>query len=140
MPRKKLAFRSTCPISTALDILGDKWSLLIVRDMAFNGMSTYGDFLKGGENIATNILADRLLQLEAAGILTKQPHPESGSKNLYKLTQKGIDLVPALVEIVLWSERYHEVHPRAQQFAAHVRLDKQAAVNQLMAGLKNLGQ
>jgi DNA-binding HxlR family transcriptional regulator len=133
---KKIEFRSTCPISTALDIFGDKWSLLIVRDMVFKGMSTYGDFLNGGEKIATNILADRLMLLEAGGIITKQKHPESKAKILYTLTPKGIDLVPALVEIIAWSEKYHEVHPHAKQFAEQLRNDKEGVVKQILAGLR----
>jgi len=133
---KKIAFRSTCPISTALDIFGDKWSLLIVRDMVFKGMSTYGDFLNGGEKIATNILADRLMLLETSGIITRQKHPESKVKVLYKLTPKGIDLVPALVEIILWSEKYHEVHPHAKQFAKQISIDKETVLKQILDGLK----
>lgn len=139
MRNKKIEYRSSCPISTALDILGDKWSLLIVRDMVFNGMNTYGDFLNGGEKIATNILADRLLLLETAGIITKQPHPESKAKFLYKLTPKGIDLVPALVEIISWSEKYHEVHPYAKQFVKQLKNNKEAVVKQIIEGLKKGG-
>jgi len=98
--------RSSCPISCALDILGDKWTLLILRDMIFHKKSTYTEFLNSGEKIATNILADRLAILEKVGIITKQPHPEKKSKYLYKLTQKGIDLLPVLVEIGKWSTTY----------------------------------
>lgn len=136
MKKKIIAYRSTCPISTALDLFGDKWSLLIVRDMVFNGMNTYGDFLNGGEKIATNILADRLLLLEAGGIITRQKHPDSKAKVLYALTPKGIDLVPALVEIISWSAKYHEVHPFAKQFAKQVRKNKEGVVKQVLAGLK----
>ena len=136
MKKKKIEYRSDCPISTALDIFGDKWSLLIVRDMVFKGLSTYGDFLNGGEKIATNILADRLTMLEAGGIIAKQKHPESKAKILYTLTPKGIDLVPALVEIIVWSEKYHEVHPQAKQFAKQLRKDKVAVVKQILSGLK----
>lgn len=136
MKKKKIEYRSDCPISTALDIFGDKWSLLIVRDMVFKGLSTYGDFLNGGEKIATNILADRLTMLEAGGIIAKQKHPESKAKILYTLTPKGIDLVPALVEIIAWSEKYHEVHPQAKQFAKQLRKDKVAVVKQILSGLK----
>jgi len=134
--KKKIEYRSDCPISTALDIFGDKWSLLIVRDMVFKGLSTYGDFLNGGEKIATNILADRLTMLEAGGIIAKQKHPESKAKILYTLTSKGIDLVPALVEIIVWSEKYHEVHPQAKQFTKQLRKDKVAVVKQILLGLK----
>ena len=136
MKKKKIEYRSDCPISTALDIFGDKWSLLIVRDMVFKGLSTYGDFLNGGEKIATNILADRLTMLEAGGIIAKQKHPESKAKILYTLTPKGIDLVPALVEIIAWSEKYHEVHPQAKQFTKQLRKDKVAVVKQILLGLK----
>ena len=110
--KKKISFRSDCPISTTLDILGDKWSLLIVRDLVFKGKNTYGDFLNGGEGITTSVLADKLVLLESGGIISKEPHPESKAKILYTLTQKGIDLIPALVEIISWSEKYHEVHPQ----------------------------
>ena len=136
MKKKKIEYRSDCPISTALDIFGDKWSLLIVRDMVFKSLSTYGDFLNGGEKIATNILADRLTMLEAGGIIAKQKHPESKAKILYTLTPKGIDLVPALVEIIAWSEKYHEVHPQAKQFAKQLRKDKVALIKQILSGLK----
>jgi len=136
MKKKKIEYRSDCPISTALDIFGDKWSLLIVRDMVFKGMNTYGDFLNGGEKIATNILADRLMMLETGGMIAKQKHPESKAKILYTLTPKGIDLVPALVEIIAWSEKYHEVHPQAKQFAKQLRKDKEAVVKQILSGLK----
>jgi DNA-binding HxlR family transcriptional regulator len=134
--KKKIEFRSTCPISTALDIFGDKWSLLIVRDMVFKGASTYGDFMNGGEKIATNILADRLWQLEAAGIITKQKHPESKVKILYTLTSKGIDLVPAMVEIISWSEKYYDVHPHAKQFAEQLRNNKTEVIKQIVDNLK----
>jgi DNA-binding HxlR family transcriptional regulator len=134
--KKKIEYRSDCPISTALDIFGDKWSLLIVRDMMFKGMNTYGDFLKGEEKIATNILADRLMLLEAGGIIAKQKHPDSKAKILYTLTPKGIDLVPALVEIIAWSEKHHEVHPQAIQFAKAVKKDKQGVIKGIIASLK----
>ncbi|HRC91898.1 MAG: helix-turn-helix domain-containing protein [Saprospiraceae bacterium] len=136
MRKKNIEYRSSCPISTALDIIGDKWSLLIIRDLAFKGKNTYGDFLNGGEKIATNILADRLMLLEMAGIITKHPHPESKAKHLYKLTPKGIDLVPALVEIISWSEKYHEVHPYAKQFVKQLKNNKEAVVKQIIEGLK----
>lgn len=136
MKKKKIEHRSDCPISTALDIFGDKWSLLIVRDMVFKGMNTYGDFLNGGEKIATNILADRLMLLEAGGIIAKQKHPESKAKILYTLTSKGIDLVPALVEIIVWSEKHHDVHPQAIQFAKAIRKDKEGTIKSIKSSLK----
>lgn len=101
--------RSECPISCSLDIFGDKWSLLIIRDMMFFNKSTYGDFLKSAEGIATNILASRLQGLEENKLIEKLEHPESKAKVLYKLTQKGIDLLPIIVEIHLWAEKYFDI-------------------------------
>lgn len=102
----KLKKRSDCPLSCSLDIFGDKWSLLIIRDLMFNDKSTYGDFLKSPEGIATNILASRLQTLEENGIIEKLDHPTSKAKILYRLTIKGIDLLPILVEVYLWSDKY----------------------------------
>lgn len=137
MKKKKIVFRSDCPISTALDIFGDKWSLLIIRDLLFKGKNTYGDFLKGGENIATNILADRLVLLEFAGIISKGPHPGNKTKVLYTLTPKGIDLAPVLVEIIAWSEKHHNVHPQAVSFAREIKKDKTAVLEQIYRQLND---
>lgn len=137
MKRKKIEFRSQCPISTALDIFGDKWSLLILRDLIFNSKNTYGEFLDTDEKIATNILADRLATLETGGIITKHTHPESKVKVLYKLTEKGIDLVPMLVELITWSEKYHDVHPHAVQFVKMVKKDKEGLIKGLKDSLKS---
>jgi DNA-binding HxlR family transcriptional regulator len=134
--KKNLQHRSDCPISTALDIFGDKWSLLIIRDLVFKGKNTYGDFLESGEGIATNILADRLALLEWAKIITKEKHPDSKAKVLYKLTQKGIDLVPVLVEIIAWSEQYHEVHPMAVEFAKQIKANKEGVIKMVRESLK----
>ncbi|WP_269236840.1 winged helix-turn-helix transcriptional regulator [Flavobacterium flavigenum] len=101
--------RSNCPISCTLDILGDKWSLLIIRDMMFRQKSTYGEFLKSEEKIATNILASRLQNLEENELIKKSEHPESKAKVLYKLTQKAIDLLPVIVEIYFWADKYFDV-------------------------------
>jgi DNA-binding HxlR family transcriptional regulator len=134
--KRKNIFRSSCPISTTLDILGDKWSLLIIRDLAFKEKNTYGDFLNAGEGIATNVLADKLVLLEQHGIISKGAHPDSGTKILYKLTPKGIDLIPTLVEIILWSEKYHEVHEHATAFARMIKKDKAGSIKELMHELK----
>jgi len=134
---KKITYRSDCPISTALDIFGDKWSLLIIRDMVFKGKTTYGDFLKGEEKIATNILADRLAMLECAGIIFRREHPDSKAKILYKLTGKGIDLVPVLVEIIAWSEKHHKVHPQAVAFARQIKKDKGSLINEVIRNLSS---
>jgi DNA-binding HxlR family transcriptional regulator len=102
----ELPHRSGCPISIALELLGDAWSLLIVRDVMFKGRHTFNEFMAGGEGIATNILADRLRRLEGAGIVEQQPDPADRRRHLYRLTRKGIDLAPVLVELVVWSATY----------------------------------
>jgi DNA-binding HxlR family transcriptional regulator len=106
--KSRPAPRSGCPISIALDIFGDSWSLLIVRDLMFKGLRTFSEFAAAGEGIATNILTDRLTRLEAVGILARQPDPTDARRIRYRLTAKGIDLAPALVEIVLWSARHED--------------------------------
>ncbi len=103
---KEAKQRSTCPVSTSLDLLGDKWTLLIIRDLVFGGKSTYGEFLQSAEKIATNILADRLTLLETQGMLTKVVAPDKKSKFIYRLTEKGIDTVPILVTLLLWGVKH----------------------------------
>lgn len=117
--------RSDCPISSSLDIWGDKWSLLIVRDLIFSMQCTYGDFLKSEEKIATNILATRLHLLESNGIITKLNHPESKAKVLYQLTQKGIDLLPIMIEIHLWADKYSTIPPERNAIINELKNNKE---------------
>ncbi len=100
--------RSGCPVNVALELLGDRWSFLIIRDLMFRGLRTYRQFLKSDEGIATNILADRLRKLSACGIIAADPDPRRGRKVIYRLTGKGIDLAPVLVELILWAARYEK--------------------------------
>jgi DNA-binding HxlR family transcriptional regulator len=100
------ARRSGCPISLALEIFGDSWTLLIVRGLMFKGYRTFNEFLGAGEGIASNVLTDRLSKLEAAGIMEKREHAADARRYEYRLTKKGIDLAPVIVEIVLWSSRH----------------------------------
>jgi DNA-binding HxlR family transcriptional regulator len=104
---KETKTRSNCPVSYSLDVLGDKWTLLILRDMLFNGKTSYGEFLGSEEKIATNILADRLAVLEAQGLVSKEVAADKKSKFIYRLTEKGIDLLPVIVEFTLWGARYN---------------------------------
>lgn len=133
---KQLKQRSDCPVSSALDIIGDKWSLLIVRDIMMNGKNTYNEFLKSAEKIATNVLADRLAMLESTGIITKEEHPDSKAKIYYKLTEKGIDLLPILIELTLWADEYLPVSKAAIAYGKVLRKDKAAITKQMMASLK----
>lgn len=129
--------RSDCPISFALDIFGDKWSLLIIRDLAFKNKKYYVEFLKAGEGIATNILADRLSTLETNGIIIKTPDPEHGSKLIYKLTAKGIDLIPALIEIIVWSAKYDKQTAADKAFVSKAKTDMKGLIKEIMNRLKN---
>lgn len=103
MPDSPSNYRSNCPVNFGLESFGDRWSLLIIRDIIFWGKKTYSDFLRSDEQIATNILAARLASLEAYGIITKIPHPSDKRKDVYQLTSKGLDLIPLMVEIISWS-------------------------------------
>ena len=119
--------RSGCPISIALELLGDAWSLLIVRDLMFKDRRTYNDFLMGGEGIASNILADRLRKLEDANIIEKRRDPEDARRFIYRLSPKGIDLAPVLVELVIWSAR-HEQTDAPPAVVRSMRNDKAAFI------------
>src|SRR3954465_2989600 len=94
VPAKSPQRRSTCPINASLELLGDRWSLLILRDLIFAGLRSYKDFANGEEGIATNILADRLASLQASGLITSHRDPSDGRKLVYRLTAKGFDLAP----------------------------------------------
>lgn len=99
---RKRRRRSDCPIANALEILGDRWTLVIVRDLMFRGKKEYGELLTSDEQISTNVLADRLERLRASGLVTKAPHPSHGNKFVYELTDKGLDLAPVLIDLTLW--------------------------------------
>ncbi|HEY3275570.1 MAG TPA: helix-turn-helix domain-containing protein [Syntrophorhabdaceae bacterium] len=128
---KRIIRRSACPISSTLEILGDKWTLLIIRDLMFSGKKTYGEFLQSPEKIATNILADRLLVLEQNGIIEKKAFPGNKVKNLYQLTPKGIDLMPILFEIILWGDKYFETPEQIHVLAGKIRKDKKGAIEEM---------
>ena len=130
--------RSPCPISTSLDIWGDKWSLLIIRDMMFFDKNTYSDFSNSKEKIATNILASRLVDLENAGLISREEHPDSRAKIFYKLTKKGIDLMPILVEMNLWGAKYYEIGPKAKEISKMIKKDKAGFIKSRSAVLKKL--
>lgn len=123
---KRLDSRSHCPVNFALEIFGDSWSLLIVRDIAFWGKKTYGEFLSSDEHIATNILSSRLAHLEKQDIIAKQPHPSDGRKEIYLLTNKGLDLIPVLLEICGWSARYDNKTTAPQDLVAYIYANREA--------------
>lgn len=118
--------RSHCPVNYGLEAFGDKWSLLIVRDIVFSGKKTYGEFLKSEEGFATNLLAARLAFLEQQGILRKAPHPEDKRKDIYSLTEKGLDLIPILLDIVAWSAKHDAKSSARRRKDMIARINKSA--------------
>ena len=112
------AWRSGCPLNASVEMLGDRWSLLIIRDLMLHGARSYRELLECPEGIATNILADRLRKLERHSIVKIEPDARDRRRRVYELTNKGIDLAPVLTELVLWA-------------AAHERTGNQALVQQL---------
>src|SRR6202521_4560654 len=131
--------RSGCPLNASVEILGDRWSLLIIRDMMLRGFRSYKEFLESYEGIATNILADRLRTLEAHEIITAEQDPADGRKLIYSLTAKGIDLAPVLTEMVLWAAAHEETGNQA--LVRQMRADKEkflAGVRQRWANRHSL--
>ena len=129
MPKKKaiLERRSGCPLNASVEILGDRWSLLIIRDMMLRGFRTYKEFLGSYERIATNILANRLRRLEGHGIITAERDPLDRRKLIYSLTAKGIDLAPVLTEMVLWAAAHEDTGN--QTLVRQMRKDKQQVIS-----------
>ncbi len=119
--------RSGCPLNASVEILGDRWSLLIIRDMMLRGFRTYKEFMGSYEGIATNILADRLRKLIAHGIITTRRNPSDGRKVIYSLTPKGIDLAPVLTEMVLWAAAHEDTGNQA--LVREMRKDKEEFLN-----------
>jgi DNA-binding HxlR family transcriptional regulator len=113
MQKKKAKRRSECPLNISVEMLGDRWSLLIIRDMMLREFRSYKEFLECYEGIATNILADRLRRLVANGIITAESDPQDGRKLIYRLTAKGIDLAPVLTEMVLWAAGHEDTGNQA---------------------------
>jgi DNA-binding HxlR family transcriptional regulator len=115
MPAKKPSpkRRSGCPLNASVEMLGDRWSLLIIRDMMLLGYRTFKEFLNSHERIATNILADRLQRLDNFGIIASAADPSDGRKLIYTLTPKGLGLAPVLTEMVLWAAAHEETGNQA---------------------------
>ena len=130
MPRQ-IQRRSDCPISYALDIFGDKWSLLIVRDLMFKEKTYYTEFLHSEEKISTNILADRLERLETQGLVSKKQDLDHLSRYQYQLTTKGLDLLPVLLEIIGWSAKYDQNTAASKRFVTRLKKDRNAITKEI---------
>jgi DNA-binding HxlR family transcriptional regulator len=125
--------RSRCGVNSAIEVLGDKWTLLIVRDMLFAGKQQYGEFLTSGEGIATNILANRLASLEQSGIVEKHESHEGKSRTRYTLTAKGLDLLPIVLELMLWSDRHFQLSDCGKALAKRVRANREETIREIVA-------
>jgi DNA-binding HxlR family transcriptional regulator len=120
--------RSTCPISTALELVGDRWTLLVIRDLMFAGKRHFREFLQSEEAISSNVLADRLNALVERAIVTRSDDPTHAQKAIYSLTEKGLDLLPVLIAMSAWTQKHHPDTRRAE------------AVGLIRLGPKALGQ
>ena len=130
------SLRSGCPISLGLEVFGDRWTLLIVRDLMFAGKRHFRELLQSDERIASNILADRLRLLVDEGIVTRSGDPAHKQKAVYSLTEKGIALLPILAQIGIWSRRYRPVDPALAATAAELERGGPALWERLMADLR----
>src|SRR5437660_1172919 len=120
--------RSDCPINFALETFGDPWSLLLIRDIVYFGKKTYGEFLASEEGMATNILASRLARLEEQGILMKKPSGQDKRKEEYVLTEKGLDLIPVLVEMANWSAEHDPQTAAPATWIALMKADREKMI------------
>ena len=132
-----------CPITFALEMFGDKWSLIILRDILFKGKKYYGEFLDSAEKISTNILASRLLKLETEGLITKEQDPNNLSKYIYQLTDKGRDLLPLMLDMIEWSVKYNPqpevpgniINGAQPDLLARLRDDRKALIHEILNSL-----
>tara|TARA_R110002050_G_scaffold212743_1_gene348916 strand:- start:233 stop:661 length:429 start_codon:yes stop_codon:yes gene_type:complete len=124
-------FRSNCPLSSSLDIIGDKWTLLIIRDMLVLKKTTFKDFENSEEKIAASILAARLKWLLQHGIVTKHKLPDNKKTNIYLLTGKGLSFAPVIFELLVWSEiNLREIHPNMADYGVNSFLENKSAQTQ----------
>lgn len=135
MTRDSRHCRSNCPINFVLETFGDKWTLLIIRDLMFKGKQTFGEFAASDESISTNILTDRLRRLEAHEIVEKTVSPDNRSKLIYALTPKGKDFLPVMLEITAWSARHDEKTNTPHAFMDMFHADKEQLMKNILSGL-----
>lgn len=131
-----MQLRSHCPVNYALEHIGDKWVLLILRDIIFKGFRHYNDFLKGGEGISTSVLSNRLSLLEESGILRKGEDPVKKSRILYSLTPKGISLLPVLIELIRWSGKHDEETIASPAFLEQADKNTESLIQRLSQNLE----
>ncbi|WP_229724623.1 winged helix-turn-helix transcriptional regulator [Winogradskyella forsetii] len=138
----KNKFRSSCPMASALDIIGDKWSLLIIRDMLLGHKKTFKEISDSEEAIAPSILSARLKLLESFELITKRKLPENLKENIYLLTEKGIALAPMLIEIILFADKnFRQFNPKMLPISDKgFNLDKSIVIQNIQNGYRELVQ
>lgn len=124
-----MEFRSHCPINYALEHIGDKWSLLIIRDLMFKDKRHYNEFLEGGEKVSTSVLGTRLKQLEEVGLITKGADNVKKSRIKYSLTQKGIDMLPFMVDMISWSGVYDKDTEAGTDFLDQAKFHRESLLH-----------
>lgn len=127
--------RSDCPVSYAMDLFGDKWSLLIIRDLMFYDKQFFKEFRQSKEKIATNILSDRLKKLELFGLISSHVYEKHRSQKVYSLTTKGKELIPVLIEIMMWSSKYDDELAVTAEFLQAARTDREGLIERIKARL-----
>jgi DNA-binding HxlR family transcriptional regulator len=125
--------RSDCPVNFALQTFGDAWSLLVIRDLMFTDRNSYTDFLNAEEGMATNVLATRLQQLQARGLIRRRG---TGRGAPYALTEKGLDLLPVMLELVSWSAKHDRRTAAPKAFVARIRKDREGLIRELREQLR----
>ena len=125
--------QSDCMIAYGVDTFGDRWSLLVLRDMMLYGKRRYNEFLASNEQIATNVLATRLKHLECEGIISKERDPENRRSFVYSLTEKGVALAPVIIEIMRWSSRHMKVNARRRKLLDRIDNDRDGVLADIRA-------
>jgi DNA-binding HxlR family transcriptional regulator len=136
MGKKGARACSGCPIDYALDIFGDRWTLLVVRDLVFGGKRHFREFIESPERIASNILAARLKKLEQRGLISRKPDPDNRKQVVYQVTEKGMDLIPVLIEIIRWSGKHDANTAAPKAFLERMETDRAALIDEMIAALK----
>ncbi|RUW68807.1 MULTISPECIES: helix-turn-helix domain-containing protein [unclassified Mesorhizobium] len=128
--------RSGCPISLSLELLGDRWTLLIIRDLVFAGKKHFREFLQSDEGISSRTLAERLQTLQDEGILTRSEDPTHGLKAIYRLTEAGIDLLPVLATLGAWGSKYRKADESLARIAREFAADGAPALARMKERLR----
>ncbi|WP_226646818.1 winged helix-turn-helix transcriptional regulator [Microbulbifer variabilis] len=129
--------RSNCPISNVLDFVGDKWSLLILRDLIFFGKRSYSELQNSDERMATNILSSRLERLEKDGLITKRADVNDKRKKVYALTQAGKDMLPIMLEMIIWSGKYDPATNAPEQLIDRAKSDREKLISELLESIES---